>query len=493
MGHMRFAVPRPERLVSGAVEQAYLAGSDGVPWECRAWLEQDTLVVERDTRESGYLYVPWHVPGRGRLQLCSGSLMERGRTYCLPVELARGTVHRVRQQLAQWQAGGLKIAADFTERLKAASATLARAVTSQEHPLLAQTLSEDAIRQALDLGDQLCAAYVQQVQAARREAGASGGILWGSRLQTPLEGMRAESFQDLCNLAVVGQTWADWEPRLGEYDFKRTDALVAWCQQHQMRCCLGPLLRMDKHRLPDWLFLDDSYEEVAPCALALVEAVVQRYRGKVHLWHVAARMNHEGPLGFSEEHRLRLVVEAVDRVRSLDARTPVVVSFQQPWGEYIARQDQELTPLYFADTLLRGELGLSGIGIEIDYGYWPGGTLPRDPLEVSRLLDRWEQLGAPLMVLVAAPSSTAPDPLASHPARPLPDLQEGGVSPAWQQKLASWLLPLLLAKPGVQAIVWDPWQDDQPHELAHGGLWDAAGQPKPALQTWAELRRRWTL
>jgi len=41
--------------------------------------------------------------------------------------------------------------------------------------------------------------------------------------------------------------------------------------------------------------------------------------------------------------------------------------------------------------------------------------------------------------------------------------------------------------------VWDPWQDDQPHELAHGGLWDAAGQPKPALQTWAELRRRWTL
>jgi hypothetical protein len=259
-----------------------------------------------------------------------------------------------------------------------------------------------------------------------------------------------------------------------------------------MRCCLGPLLTMDRHHLPDWLFLDDSYEEVAPCALALVEAVVQRYRGKVHLWHVAARMNQEGPLGFSEEHRLRLVVEAVDRVRSLDGRTPLVVSFQQPWGEAIARQDQELTPLYFADTLLRGELGLSGIGIELAYGYWPGGTLPRDPLEVSRQLDRWEQLGAPLMVIVAAPSSSAPDPLASHPARPLPDLQEGGLTPAWQQKLASWLLPLLLAKPLVQAIVWDPWQDDAPHELAHGGLWDAAGQPKPALHTWAELRRRWT-
>lgn len=492
MGQMRFAIPRPERLVSGAVEQAYLAGSDGVPWECRAWLEQDTLVIERDTRESGCLYFPWHVPGRGRVQLCSGTLMERGRPYCLPVELARGTLHRLRQQLAQWSMGGLGGASGFAEPLAAACALLARAVTSQEHPLLAHAFAEDAIRQALDLADQLCTAYVEPMLAARRASAGGGGLLWGSRLQAPLEGAREEPFKSLCNLAVVGQTWAAWEPRLGDYDFERTDALVAWCQRHQMRCCLGPLLTMDRHHLPDWLFLDDSYEEVAPCALALVEAVVQRYRGKVHLWHVAARMNQEGPLGFSEEHRLRLVVEAVDRVRSLDGRTPLVVSFQQPWGEAIARQDQELTPLYFADTLLRGELGLSGIGIELAYGYWPGGTLPRDPLEVSRQLDRWEQLGAPLMVIVAAPSSSAPDPLASHPARPLPDLQEGGLTPAWQQKLASWLLPLLLAKPLVQAIVWDPWQDDAPHELAHGGLWDAAGQPKPALHTWAELRRRWT-
>ena len=56
---------------------------------------------------------------------------------------------------------------------------------------------------------------------------------------------------------------------------------------------------------------------------------------------------------------------------------------------------------------------------------------------------------------------------------------------------AQWLLPLLLAKQSVQGIVWDGWQDNQPHEMPASGLIDAQGQPKPALQTLAELRRAW--
>ena len=195
---------------------------------------------------------------------------------------------------------------------------------------------------------------------------------------------------------------------------------------------------------------------------------------------------------YSEEQRLRLVVEAVDRVRSYDARTPLIVSFDQPWGEYIARKDQELTPLHFADTLVRGELGVAGVGMEINYGYWPGGTLPRDPLEISRQLDRWSQIGVPLIVFLSAPSSTAPDPLARHPARPLANLRSGGVTPAWQHVLLQWLLPLLLAKQQVQALAWDCFLDNQPHEMPSSGLYDSGGHAKPALQTLIELRRELT-
>ena len=75
MGQMRYVIPRPERVVAGAAELTYLAGGEGIPWECRTTHSGSALVIERDTRESGYLYFPWNVAGRGLMQLSSGSLM----------------------------------------------------------------------------------------------------------------------------------------------------------------------------------------------------------------------------------------------------------------------------------------------------------------------------------------------------------------------------------------------------------------------------------
>ena len=48
---------------------------------------------------------------------------------------------------------------------------------------------------------------------------------------------------------------------------------------------------------------------------------------------------------------------------------------------------------------------------------------------------------------------------------------------------------MLLAKHPVQAIVWEAWQDNQPHEFSCSGLIDGAGNPKPALQTLIDQRR----
>jgi hypothetical protein len=492
MGQMRFVIPRPEQVVAGAVEQAYLASQDGVPWECYTTLSEASLVIERDTRESGYLYFPWLVAKRGMVQLCSGSLMERQRPYNLPIELARGTLNRLRNQVHTWQTQGVTISDTFYSSLNAATTAFSQAATHQDDPPLSQQQADEAIRLGLDAADILCRDYTKQVLALRRSQQPASGILIGARLQGPLADDYAARFLSACNMATVATPWPQVEPRQGEFEWSETDRLVAWCHEHNVRLCMGPLLVMDKHALPDWLFLDDGFEEVQASILKFIEAVVKRYRGKVQLWHVTARMNQDGAMRYSEEQRLRLVVEAVDRVRAIDPRTPLVVSFNQPWGEYIARKDQELTPLHFADTLIRGELGLAGVGLEIHYGYWPGGTLPRDAMEISRQLDRWSQIGVPLMVFVSVPSGAGDDELAQHPARPLPEAAPGGVTPAWQQFIAQRLLPMLLAKQPVQAIVWDPWQDNHPHEMWCGGLNDGFGKPKPALQTLIELKREFT-
>jgi hypothetical protein len=487
MGQMRFVIPQPQRLVAAAVEQAYLAGPEGIPWECANNLAGNLLTIERDTRESGYVYFPWNVPGRGIVMLSSGSLMERLRAYHLPVELARGTLNRLRNQWSAWQGAGMVAPPELDSLVRQAGRAFARAATGQAQPVAACGPADEAIRIALDAIDVLTAEYSRQVLSLRRPQPAPGLILAG-RMQAEPVGDLGRQYLAAFNTALVAPQWHEVEPNLGKFQWDALDAQATWCRENDLRLCLGPLLQFDRHLLPDWLFLDDDFDEVQLSVLQYLDAVVKRYRGKVQLWHVAARMNLPGALKFTEEQRLRLVVEGVDRIRAQDARTPMIVSFDQPWGEYIAREDQELTPLHFADTLIRGELGLAGIGIEMNLGYFPGGTQPRDPAEVSRQLDRWSQLGVPLIVFLTVPSAGGADSLAQHKGRVIPELVAGGVTAQSQQATIDWLLPLLMAKPSVQAIVWNQWRDDLPHDFPHGGLIDAKGNAKPGQQTWVARR-----
>ena len=111
MGVMRFLVPRRERLAKDAPDRAYFTGLDEIPWQSRTQLTEEGLVVRRAESDSGNFHIPWNVAGHGELMLSTASLMEREKPYLLQVELARGTIHRTRGQLAQWQAAGLALPA----------------------------------------------------------------------------------------------------------------------------------------------------------------------------------------------------------------------------------------------------------------------------------------------------------------------------------------------------------------------------------------------
>src|SRR5439155_7651438 len=150
-----------------------------------------------------------------------------------------------------------------------------------------------------------------------------------------------------------------------------------------------------------------------------VRAVVERYLGKVDLWQVAARLTHGHALGLSEEARLQFAAKAIAVVRQLDPTTPLVVSFDQPWAEYLASEQLDLAPMHFADALVRADLGLSGLGLEINIGYHPGGSMQRGPLAISRLVDNWSLLELPLLVALTLPSSAADDPQAHSNVRVL--------------------------------------------------------------------------
>jgi hypothetical protein len=249
-------------------------------------------------------------------------------------------------------------------------------------------------------------------------------------------------------------------------------------------------LQMDDRGIPDWMVLwDGDFDNLMKLFLDHVRSVVSRYAGRVHLWQVASRVNTGKVLSLEEEQRLHLVAHALDLVRRLDPRTPTVVSFDQPWAEYLAGKGEDLAPSHYADALVRADLGISGFALEVNAGFSPGGSVHRPTFEWGRLLDQWSLWGLPLMVNISAASDTTRDPAARKNIEvSLP----AGMDSTEQDPQRHWagsVLPLLLARSAVQVVLWNQVSDAEPHEFPHAGLFDAKQQPKPTLQLMRDLRK----
>jgi hypothetical protein len=496
MGAMRFLVARRDQLSDTAVERAYLSGLDEIPWRCRSQWTTYGFIVERDESESGNLFIRVRVEGHGELVLSTGSLVEREDPYHLEVELARGTINRLRNQLAAWEGAGLVVPEAVRQGISAASRQFSQAATRQAEVDVAADLATRATELALGAMTLLGSAYAQQALTGRRAAGGKLPTLWGFRLgagcpdpvQTPL---LAEAF----NTATVPLVWRDIEVSEGRREWSAMDRQIDWCRASGLRIASGPLLQVDRWSLPDWMYLfgQDDMESFHTCVAEHIHEVVNRYRGKVQLWQCAARLNMQNDFGHNEEQRLRLAVLTIEAIRRLDARAPILLSVDQPWSEFMSREDYDLSPLHFVDALVRSEIGLSGIGVEINFGYEPPGTAPRDPLELSRQLDRYSTLGLPLLVSLVAPSSLDADSLTRSSAAPIQYVAGPSVSPSAQSTWAESYLPIMLAKPSVQGLVWNQFSDQQPHEFAHGGLFDAAGAAKPLVQEFRQLRAQFVV
>jgi len=484
MGQMRFIVSPPQRITEEVLRFTYISGMDRTPWVVYAEADNGELVLERDVSDSGSVTVPWHVEGHGLLALSTATLVERWEPYFLPVELARGTVNLLRTQLSEWESIGLAVPGDVYRLLKHALSKLSWAVVRQDDG--DGEAAQESLRLALDGSQLLAAAYADQAIAVRRRATGRLPVLQGGMLSSPdMDDAAAQSFLSAFNMAMVPIYWRDVETMEGSFDWSVPDRQIEWCRERGLRICLGPLLQPDARGLPDWVYLwDDDFESLLAAAAPFIDAVVNRYRGKVDLWQCAARVNTAQVLRFSEEEKLRMVAWIICRVKQLDPDHPPIISIDQPWGECLGRRAVDLSPIHFADALVRARLDLKAILLELNFGCFAGGTLLRSEVDVNRLLDYWGVLGLPLLVGMSLPSANSSDPRARRKISLSAESWDLAAQQAWTARY----VPLILAKPGVQAVVWNQFEDSQPHEFPHAGLLTPEGQAKPALRTLAALR-----
>jgi len=553
MGQMHFDVPdsASDFFAAARWREAYLCGIEGVPWQTQNRFDGRRFTLTRSVDTSAKLLITCPVPTIGYRLLTSCSLRCEPKAHRLLVELARGSCFRVRVQSDIWRRGGLTLSDAFDDLLARGTERFIDATQTADADRAAEIATE-AIefleKSATKLGELFTAQSIAFRKSREHrlstmlavsvlppspwkemseELGAAANPHSTDTFSGPASGQTSGPASDLAtgsegtptassgsggqihdtqaetdgpvslgrafNAAAVRISWGDIESASGRFEFDAVSEALDACARQGIRVIGGPLVDYHPRLLPDWLTLfDDNFDRLAATMNDFVEKTVMQFRGRVHLWNAASGFNTAGPLGLIDEQVMRLSIGAIQTVRRCDPNTPVILSLDQPCGEYLARDQDGISPFHFADALLRSGLGLAGIGLNFRFGYSSGETQPRSAIDFAQLIDRWSTLNAPLMVQVSvagAPGQDADALVRTSPEPLKPDVESDKA--AWselQYQFAKPLIDTLLSKQIVHAVVWDGWSDRQPHLLPHSGLVDPSGRPRPMLDYLCRVR-----
>lgn len=495
MGQFHFDVPDSARDWVGRSlwRDAYVCGIEGVPWQSRNVLKDCRLTISRGIDASGKLYIACPLEGLGyqTLSTCSLRPMDH-EPYPLLLELARGSCFRARVQSDVWQRAGLVLSEQFAGLLHDGTELFLDAAQCREDSQRSADAAMKSIvileRAIADLGEIYA---VQSVAFRKQREPHLGTLLAGSVIPpSPVESTHSEAFFTTFNSAAIRLSWADIETDSGRYDYDAAEKSIRFCASRGMRIIGGPLIDFRKRLMPQWLYLlEDNFESFLQAVICFVERTVIRFRGSIQLWNCATGLNTPGPLNLDDEQVMRLSIGILQTVRRTDPTTPAIMSFDQPFGEYLAKDHDGISPLHFADALVRSGLGMAGIGLDIRVNYQSEATLPRSSVDFGQLIDRWASLGIPMLVQLSVPGGVGPDNQSRAPIGVLP-FETPAVDPATEQlRVAGPMIRTLLAKNFVHGVVWDGWSDVEPHVMSHSGLIDSEGRPRPLLEYLAGLRR----
>ena len=429
------------------------------------------------------------VDGAGQLLASTATLMERIAPYHLLVELARGKVNQVRQQTAEWEAAGLEVSPTLQELLHRAIHAFAQAILdlpdieSYRQAQIALALTYQAADELIDL-------YSQQLFQIRHERQAKLDTAMGCRLNMMLPATFDQDFLSTFNMLCIPMSWKLIEPTETIYSWSDVDALLDWAEARKIPVCAGPLIDFTQSGFPDWL---KGWEGDALTLTSFmcdyVETAVNRYKNRIKRWQLSAGSNSSSVLNLAEDDRIRLSARLAEAAWSIDPNLELVLGISQPWGDYLAREDQTYSPFVFADTLLRAGLNFAAFELEFFMGVSPRGTYTRDVLESSRIIDMFALLGTPLQLALSYPSSIQEDLLAD-PQFSVGDLghYREGFTPHAQAEWVSMMVSGSLCKPHVCGLYWDHFIDALPHRIPNGGLVNANGLILPALERLRSLR-----
>jgi hypothetical protein len=482
MGVLKFELTSPDTASRlSDLRKAYITGLDRTPSRLTVEFRQGIMSCFRDTAESGRLFVPWPVAGHGMPIVGTATLAERREPYDLVIELARGKLNEVRNQLADWQQMGLRTPPELDKLLQDAQRSFVKAAVTSSDAAAAYASAQTCLAATWAAGDLLVDSYTAQVLQTRLAAGAKLSTQFAVALEGDMKGPQPKGdLNQVVNTVRIGATWKALAPTEGQYRWDEIDAQLAWCRKNSKAVQAGPLIEFRPGTLPDWIWLwEGDFETVLGLIVDFVRQAIHRYRGKIPVWHLVHRPARSDFLGLSEEEQIRIAARVVQVARQTDPAAQLTIGVERPWAEWLGSSPFQLGPLHMADYLVRADLGLSGIALEVAPGYSAPGSHLRDLFDFSKLLDLYALLNLPLHIWMTFPSAAGRDPLADPSVKvdsaQWPTPPDETIQTGWA---ARWIA-LAVAKPFVRSVTWAQTSDAYPHFYPHGGLFRPDHSAKP--------------
>jgi len=482
LGKLTFRVPSQIVLTPQDHQVIHAVGSDRLVRRAAVSGNSSSLTVDLWESDGVKLKVPFRDAARDPVLLSTCALaINNPQPYNLLLELARGALYRFRNLVAACHDAEIQPTDDTKQLLKESTDNFAQAVILPKTDETADELAFESLNQSLSGTRQLESIYATASQKAVQQHAPNRAFLRGIELSKTPDDEISALLESPLNSVIIEPNWKRTEPKSGQCDWSETEAAISRVKQKELTTVLGPMIRLDQLTTPEWLYLwDGNFEEVATAVEKYVQQAVVQFKDRVDLWYFAASFNDRVAIALSEEERLRLMLLAIQTMRKTGLRAPMLVSFARPFGEYLANSERELAPIHFAEELVRARVGVTGVGLELNFGELSPATYYRGFFDIEEILDQWSMLGVPLFVKISAPSSWREDPNAQYSLNRSEEPQER-ISRRTQREQIARVLPAIVTHPQVQGVFWSPTSDALPHNFPHSGLLDNRWRPKSTI------------
>ena len=483
MGEFKFQIPSDWTFDLYHANSVHVVGLDGIPWPCRVAIsdhdpvdQHRTLTVKRNQHESGRLYMLYNFDQLGEHLICTGTLLpsEEDESYDLLLELARGTLNRMRNQMSIWEEGGLVIEDATRQQVADSTTQLGKALFSSDQQI-AHQYARDALQATIQSIYGLANTFAKQISEFRREHEELPQLWIANQIGT------VDQFKPSTNLQLTQLAAAKLTVESND------DPCSATQEQFESipkKVILGPLLDASIGGFSESLLQAGDFLARKDQILNDAQQTLESLPKNTAMLRVASGLNGTGHRNLSYPQQLQVTVDLLQLVEESPVNVPTMVSFDFPWAERLAGAVGGTHPLQIADSLIRQGVELSFLGLEINLDLWPNGSAIRDPLQWIDLVDIWAQLGLPMVLCLRVPCGGTVEAKGVDTRNQI----KSNLTDHQRMDFLKTVLPMMVARPSVHGLIFQQWQDSDDLRYPNSGIVDTNGSPKEIFEVLQAIR-----